>query len=63
MRLRTALERAADPGADLTDLALDLGYSSHSHFTAAFRKAFGVTPSAFRRKATGQRVRELSVDQ
>ena len=63
MRLRTALERAADPGTDLTDLALDLGYSSHSHFTAAFRKAFGVTPSTFRRKATGQVVRELSAGQ
>lgn len=61
MRLRTALERAADPAVDLTGLALDLGYSSHSHFTAAFRKAFGVTPSAFRRKATARAVRELAV--
>ncbi|HWM92067.1 MAG TPA: helix-turn-helix transcriptional regulator [Thermoanaerobaculia bacterium] len=59
MRLRTALERAADPGTDLTDLALDLGYSSHSHFTAAFRKVFGMAPSAFRKKATVQAVREL----
>ena len=33
---------------DVTDLALDLGYSSHSHFTAAFRSALGVTPSAYR---------------
>lgn len=33
---------------DLTKLALDLGFSSHSHFTAAFRRAFGVTPSEFR---------------
>jgi AraC-like DNA-binding protein len=36
---------------DITDLALDLGYSSHSHFTAAFRSAFGVTPSAYRADA------------
>ena len=34
--------------ADLTALALDLGFSSHSHFTAAFRRAFGCTPSRFR---------------
>jgi AraC family transcriptional regulator len=34
--------------ADLTALALDLGFSSHSHFTAAFRRAFGCTPSEFR---------------
>ena len=33
---------------DITGLALDLGFSSHSHFTAAFRKAFGVTPSHYR---------------
>ena len=33
---------------DLTTLALDLGFSSHSHFTAAFRRAFGSTPSEFR---------------
>jgi AraC family transcriptional regulator len=60
LRLRTALERVAAPASDLTDLALDLGYSSHSHFTAAFRKAFGMAPSTFRRKATAQAVRELS---
>jgi AraC family transcriptional regulator len=47
LRLARALVelRRAD---DLTTLALDLGFSSHSHFTAAFRKAFGCTPSQFR---------------
>src|SRR5262245_24025895 len=33
---------------DLTRLALDVGFSSHSHFAAAFRRAFGCTPSEFR---------------
>jgi AraC family transcriptional regulator len=33
---------------DLTELALELGFSSHSHFSAAFRREFGCTPSAFR---------------
>jgi AraC family transcriptional regulator len=33
---------------DLTSLALDVGFSSHSHFSAAFRRAFGCTPSQFR---------------
>ena len=33
---------------DLTALALDTGFSSHSHFTAVFRRTFGSTPSAFR---------------
>lgn len=40
---------------DITLLALDLGFSSHSHFTFAFRKAFGVTPSAYRRSAPPRR--------
>jgi AraC-like DNA-binding protein len=35
--------------ADLTTLAVNLGFSSHSHFASAFRKAFGMTPSDFRR--------------
>ena len=34
---------------DLTELALELGFSSHSHFSARFRRAFGLTPSEFRR--------------
>ena len=29
---------------DLTALGLDLGFSSHSHFSAAFREAYGRTP-------------------
>lgn len=33
---------------DLTALAIDLGFSSHSHFSFAFRRAFGCTPSEFR---------------
>jgi AraC family transcriptional regulator len=37
--------------ANLTGLALTLGFSSHSHFSAVFRAAFGCTPSAFRRAA------------
>lgn len=37
------------PGTDdLTALALNLGFSSHSHFSFAFRRAFGITPSQFR---------------
>jgi AraC-like DNA-binding protein len=42
---------------DLTTLALDLGFSSHSHFAASFRRAFGCTPSQFREstRATQQK--------
>ena len=34
--------------SDITTLALGLGFSSHSHFTAVFRRAFNCTPSRFR---------------
>ncbi len=51
LRLRASLERVADAGADLSAVALDHGYSSHSHFTAAFRREFGLTPTEFRRAA------------
>jgi len=49
LRLRTALQRVAD-GDEVARIAVDLGYASHSHFTARFRRFFGVTPSAFRRR-------------
>ena len=48
LRLRAALERLAEPGVDVIDIALDLGFSSHSHFTDTFRRSFGKTPSAVR---------------
>src|SRR5215469_2434904 len=49
--LRLRLARALDLLAqydDLTSLGLDLGFSSHSHFSAAFRAAYGRSPSEFR---------------
>jgi AraC-like DNA-binding protein len=33
---------------DLSALAYALGYSSHSHFTQAFKRAFGRPPSEVR---------------
>ena len=48
LRLRASLELLEAGAVDLSALAGDLGYSSHSHFSAAFRREFGVTPSAFR---------------
>lgn len=49
LRLRAALGALASRGVDLTELALDLGYSSHSHFTSHFRRVFGLPPSHARR--------------
>jgi len=47
LRLAAALELVPMRRRDLTDVALTLGYSSHSHFTAAFRREYGLTPSAW----------------
>jgi AraC family transcriptional regulator len=50
LRLARALDLIAEYD-DLTALGLDLGFSSHSHFTAAFREVYGYTPSEFRATA------------
>jgi AraC-like DNA-binding protein len=51
-RLRglAAAERLATGARDLTDLALDLGYSDHSHFTNSFRQEWDLPPSRFRER-------------
>ena len=49
LRLRASLERLADGDQDLTTIALELGFSSHSHFTDAFRREFGHPPSEIRK--------------
>jgi AraC-like DNA-binding protein len=51
-QLRLRLARALDLLGhydDLSSLGMDLGFSSHSHFTAAFRQTYGRTPADFQR--------------
>jgi AraC-like DNA-binding protein len=53
-QLRLRLARALDllgSYDDLTQLGLELGFSSHSHFSSAFRQAYGRTPAEFQRFA------------
>ena len=53
-QLRLRLARALDllgQYDDLTTLGLDLGFSSHSHFSASFRQAYGRTPAEFQHSA------------
>jgi AraC family transcriptional regulator len=53
-QLRLRLARALDllgEYDDLTSLALDLGFSSPSHFSAAFRKLYDRSPSEFKQSA------------
>jgi AraC family transcriptional regulator len=54
LRLARALDLIARYG-DLSALAADLGFSSHSHFSAAFRQAYGRSPTAFQQCAKASR--------
>lgn len=50
-RLQEAAERLrTDPGADLSEVAAELGYADHAHLTHDFRTALGFTPSAYRQQ-------------
>jgi AraC-like DNA-binding protein len=60
LRLRASLERLAEGANNLTALALELGFSSHSHFAGAFRREFGRTPSEVRRNANRRTLHEMS---
>lgn len=51
-QLRLRLTRALDElpkHDDLTMLGLELGFSSHSHFTSTFRQTYGQSPAEFRK--------------
>ncbi len=52
LRLHASLELLRDTRDEISSIALDLGFADHSHFTVSFRRRFGVTPSAYRRRAT-----------
>lgn len=52
LRLREAALAVLDGEQDLTMLALRLGYSTHSHFTDAFRRTFGLPPRQLREPLT-----------
>jgi AraC family transcriptional regulator len=58
MRRRLLLERAAwtlaNTSQPITDIALDANYGSLEAFTRAFRKAFGASPSHYRRIGTNR---------
>jgi AraC-like DNA-binding protein len=51
LRLKAALERLAAGDEELAVIARAVGFSSHSHLTASFHRAFGVPPSCVRKQA------------
>ena len=50
MRVAAALARIVEGADDLTELALELGFSSHSHLTDTFKGLLGLTPSELRQQ-------------
>jgi AraC family transcriptional regulator len=58
LRLRAALDRV-DAGVELLTVAHELGYSSHSHFTRFFTRAFGIPPSRLRARGDAGTLAEL----
>jgi AraC family transcriptional regulator len=48
LRLRWSLESVVESRRPLVDIALEAGFSSHSHFTSSFHREFDQTPSRAR---------------
>ena len=48
LRVRSSLESVMESSRSLVDIALNAGFSSHSHYTSCFRQEFAQTPSSVR---------------
>jgi AraC-like DNA-binding protein len=49
LRVERARQLLAEPSVSLAEIALECGFSSHSHMTRVFHQLVGMTPSAYRR--------------
>lgn len=49
-KLAFALKEVRDSERGILEIAFDYGFSSHEAFTRAFKSAYGVTPSEYRKK-------------
>jgi AraC-like DNA-binding protein len=53
-RLHVASREIATGSKPLSEIGFELGFSSHSHFTARFRERFGLSPRAYRSRVQGR---------
>jgi AraC-like DNA-binding protein len=51
-RLQLAARRLADGDAKVSAVAYEVGYESEAAFSRAFKKAVGVSPAAWRKRAS-----------
>jgi AraC family transcriptional regulator len=49
IRLRVSPQLLREMPFELADIAAQLGFASHGHFSSVFRRCFGVSPSQFAR--------------
>ena len=47
-RMAIATEKLLEKDRRILDVALDLGFATHEHFTRVFKKTFGLTPEEYR---------------
>jgi AraC family transcriptional regulator len=55
LRIARAVTLLLESNSEVTEIALSVGYSTHSHFTWAFRRVFNMTPSDVRSSGAGLR--------
>ncbi len=48
-RIARAKELLRDPGLNIAEVAAQVGYKNHKHFTKLFKKVTGITPSEYRK--------------
>ncbi|REE78962.1 AraC-like DNA-binding protein [Paenibacillus taihuensis] len=49
LRMNRACELLREPGSNVTDVAMDLGYKTSQHFATVFKKYIGVSPSQWKK--------------
>lgn len=54
VRLRKACELLKQPDVDISQIAYSVGFSSQPHFSTAFKKFTGISPTEYRQKNAGQ---------
>jgi len=54
LRLAAACDILRDTSRPISQIAIDVGLSRYDHFTQAFKKRYGITPSMYRAQAQGR---------
>lgn len=55
-RIHRAAALLSEPGHNILEVALAVGFESLSHFNSTFRSVMGVSPSVYAKRATGKKI-------